>query len=385
MVAAGVFLVARSYFLFETSPIALSVVAYTGIFTAFFAASMALVANDIKRVLAFSTVSQLGYMMMALGVGGYTAGMFHLTTHAFFKALLFLGAGSVIHGAATQDIREMGGLGKYMKITAVTFLIASISISGIWPFSGFYSKDEVLAAAFSGGHYFIFSVGLLTAFMTAFYMFRLFFLVFTGSMRTKLHPHESPYSMTIPLIILAVLSIAAGWLLVVNHSIEHLIHWKTAESQVETSHIPVILSLCAAVLGIALSFAMYYLKLFDPAKIAERFGFVNKILINKYYIDEFYEIAVIEPLKRTAAFFSKFDPGIIDGGVNFAGWLTVKLSGIQNWFDKYIVDGAVNGTAFVTRISGDFLRKFQTGNVQNYILIITGGIVFILLIKIMIF
>ncbi len=214
MVAAGVYLTARLMGIILVSPEMSMVVATIGAITAIMAASIGLVQNDIKRVLAFSTVSQLGYMMMALGLGGYAAGTFHLFTHAFFKALLFLGAGSVIHAVHTNDIQHMGGLHKKMPITSTTFLIASLSISGIFPLSGFWSKDEIFAVAFGGGHYWFLLIGVLAAFMTAFYMFRLWFLTFSGKPRDQHaydHAHESPYSMTVPLMILAVLAVGAGW------------------------------------------------------------------------------------------------------------------------------------------------------------------------------
>ncbi|MFZ3063398.1 MAG: NADH-quinone oxidoreductase subunit L, partial [Actinomycetota bacterium] len=206
MVAAGIYLVARSAFIFEAAfPSALTVVAVIGTITALMAATIAVTMSDIKKVLAYSTISQLGFMMVALGVGGVTAGIFHLVTHAFFKALLFLGAGSIIHGTGTQNMYEMGGLSKKMKTTMITFLIASLSLAGIFPLSGFWSKDEILAEAFKGGHYLIFGILLFTAFLTAFYMFRLFFLVFFGKPRNdKIRAHESPPVMSYPLIALAV-------------------------------------------------------------------------------------------------------------------------------------------------------------------------------------
>jgi len=212
MVAAGVYLVGRSFPLFSHSPETMMVVASIGAFTAIFAASIAVVQTDIKRVLAYSTISQLGYMILALGIGAYVAGMFHLMTHAFFKALLFLGSGSVIHAAHTQDIREMGGLGKKMKITTWTFVLGSLSLSGFPLLAGFWSKDEILGFAFSNGRYVIFAVGAFTAFLTAFYMFRLIFTVFYGKpSKAAEHAHESPKVMTIPLIILAVLAVIAGF------------------------------------------------------------------------------------------------------------------------------------------------------------------------------
>src|SRR3989339_291367 len=386
MVAAGVYLVARTFFIYTCAPLAMAVVGYTGAFTAIFAASMALVAYDIKRVLAFSTVSQLGYMIMALGVGGYTAGMFHLTTHAFFKALLFLGAGSVIHGSGTQDIREMGGLGKKMKITMVTFLIACLSISGIPGFSGYYSKEEVLSAAFNSGNMVIYWVGTITAFMTAFYMFRLFFMTFTGTSRTEIHAHESPKTMTVPLIVLAVLSIVAGGLFVMGHSFEHLVYFGVegaGEGGAEAgSHFVRNMSITVAVLGITLAFFMYYLKKISPEYLAEKLASIHKLLSNKYYIDELYEIIFIKPVKGLGNFLFKFDQKVVDGAVNGSGFMTVLMSKLQNLFDKVIVDGAVNGTGWIANKGGEILKQLQTGFIQNYILIAVSGLFVIVLLRI---
>ena len=371
MVAAGVYLVARTYFLYAASPTASAVVAYTGVFTAFFAATMALVATDIKRVLAFSTVSQLGYMIMALGVGGFTAGMFHLTTHAFFKALLFLGAGSVIHGAATQDIREMGGLGKHMKITMVTFFIACLAIAGIPPFSGFYSKDEVLLAAFNYSKP-IYIAATFTAFMTAFYMFRLFFRTFTGEMRTKLDPHESPFTMTIPLMVLAVLSVVAGWLFVQGHAFETLVHFKEGAAE-EGSLLVVWISIAASVLGIGLASAIYVFKVVPDGYFRNKFPGIHKVLINKWYVDEFYDRTVIKPSLNLARRFFSFDSKYVDGAVNLTGIINVIISKLHNIFDKAAVDGAVNGVAAAAQGGGGILRRVQTGLVQNYMLILVAG------------
>ncbi|MEI7904847.1 MAG: NADH-quinone oxidoreductase subunit L [Candidatus Firestonebacteria bacterium] len=380
MVAAGVYLIARTYFLYDASPTAAAVVVYVGVFTAFFAATMALVANDIKRVLAFSTVSQLGFMVMALGAGGFTAGMFHLTTHAFFKALLFLGAGSVIHGAATQDIREMGGLSGKMKITMVTFFIACLAISGIPPFAGFYSKDEIMVAVFNYSKP-VFFIAIFTAFMTAFYMFRLFFMTFTGEMRTKLHPHESPLVMTVPLMILAVLSITAGWLFMQHHAFASLVHYREVLGE-EGNRAVMFTSVFAAFFGIALSSVIYYFKLFPSLK--ERFPSIHKLLINKYYVDEFYDAAFIRPILKFSNTVFKFDVKVIDGAVNNTGIINIILSKLQNIFDKAAVDGAVNGAGNLTRKGGEFLKRIQTGFVQNYLLVIVSGLV-IAVIVVMVF
>ena len=379
MVAAGVYLVARCYFLFSLSSAALTVVAYIGIITAFMAATIALVNNDIKRVLAYSTLSQLGYMMVGLGVGGYTAGMFHLTTHAFFKALLFLCAGSVIHGALTQDIREMGGLFKNMKITAITFLIAALSISGIWPFSGFYSKDEILLAAYHSDK-FIYVVATIVAGLTSFYMFRLFFVAFMGESRSpEKHAHESPYVMTIPLMVLAFLSIVSGKLLTIAGFFSKLVYFEGFE-HIEESHI-VIISLAVAVSGILLAWLMYSKKIISAERIAYTFKPVYTVLYNKYYFDEFYMAYVVRPIIRLTERLAKFDLKFIDGGVNYSAWLTVFISRMKNMFDILVVDGAVNGVAWIIRKAGNTLKLVQTGFVQNYMLIIVIALSLMLLLK----
>ncbi|MFH1825422.1 MAG: NADH-quinone oxidoreductase subunit L [Candidatus Firestonebacteria bacterium] len=384
MVAAGVYLVARSYFLFDKSPEALLVVAYIGTFTAFFAATIALVANDIKRVLAYSTISQLGYMIMGLGVGGYSAGMFHLTTHAFFKALLFLCAGSVIHGTGIQDIREMGGLSKKMKITFITFLVAALSISGVPPFSGFYSKDEILSVAFMEGHIWIYLIGTFTAFLTAFYMFRLFFLTFTGETRSKLHPHESPSNMTIPLIILAIFSVVSGFLLTRGHIFLKLVNFPGREFiGEESSHFVMFTSVVVGLLGIFLAWVIYYKKLISAEKIANSVPLLYKILINKYYVDEIYDKIIVQPVMSVAGGFAKFDSKVIDGAVNGSGIITILISKLHDLFDRIVVDGSVNGVGWVTIKSGNVLKLIQTGFIQNYMLIVVGGLVVLVVLKIL--
>jgi len=384
MVAAGVYLVGRTYFLFDKSPDALLVVAYIGTFTAFFSATIALVTNDIKRVLAYSTVSQLGYMMMGLGVGGYSASLLHLTTHAFFKALLFLCAGSVIHSVGIQDIREMGGLWKKMKITSITFLIAALSIAGIPPLSGFYSKDEILSAAFTGGHIWIYLIGTLTSFLTAFYMFRLFFLAFTGETRSKLHSHESPFNMTIPLIVLAVLTIFSGFLLTREHVFLKLVNFPGKEFiGEESSHFVMFTSVFVGILGISLAFFIYYKKLIPVEKIVNSIPSLYKILINKYYVDEIYDKIIIKPVMKLAGVFAKFDLKVIDGAVNGSGFMTLLISKLQDLFDRIVVDGAVNGVGWITTKTGNVLKLIQTGFIQNYMLIVIAGLVILFILKIL--
>lgn len=385
MVAAGVYLVARSMPLFVTSADASMFVAIIGLITSFMAASIGLVQNDIKRVLAYSTVSQLGYMIMALGLygfdtfhghhsAGFYAGTFHLYTHAFFKGLLFLGAGSVIHGVHTNDIQEMGGLLKKMKITAITFMIASFSIAGIPPFSGFFSKDEIVATA---SHHPVFLIGTLAiAFMTAFYMWRLCFLTFFGEPRDQHryeHAHESPRNMTYPLIFLAVLAVVAGWAgfpgwlgrpsfaSFVYHGEEYFPHFNWILAVVAT---------LVGVSGIYLAYLMYYKKSISADAMAERFKGLYKLLYNKYYFDEIYQKVILDPIMAFATFMWKFDANVVDGAVNGTGWLTMKWSDIKQWFDVWIVDGAVNGSGWVVRKGADILRYIQTGSMQFYALFI---------------
>ncbi len=382
MVAAGVYLTARMMGIIMISPTMMYVVACIGAFTAFLAASIGLVQNDIKRVLAYSTVSQLGYMIMALGLAGYTAGTFHLMTHAFFKALLFLAAGSVIHAVHTNDIQFMGGLGKKLKITSMTFLIASLSIAGIFPLSGFWSKDEIFAVAYAGGHYGFLAVGILVAFMTAFYMFRLYFMTFIGEPRDQHaydHAHESPKSMTVPLQILAVLSIFAGWVGIpwLSKGYSSFVYFG-AVHHAPANLILMFGSLVIALSGIGLAYLMYVKGAISPVKMAARFKPIYTFLYNKWYFDELYNGTIIRFTYFFAEILFKFDQLIIDGIVNGAGKLTMFLSWAYERFDVIVVDGAVNGSGYISMFFGKQIRKIQTGQLQTYGLVIfIGAVVFI--------
>jgi NADH-quinone oxidoreductase subunit L len=352
MVAAGVFMVARLFPIFSSSADAMLVIAYIGGFTAIFSASIALVQDDIKRVLAYSTLSQLGYMMLALGVGGYAAGMFHLTTHAAFKALLFLGAGSVIHAMSTNNIWEMGGLGKKMPITAATFLIAALALSGIFPLSGFWSKDEILLSTLHSGHTGLFAAALCTAFMTAFYMSRIFLVTFTGKTNPEKHAHESPLVMTIPLMILAVLSIVLGVVGLPGHekNIYTFLAFGGPHAEETSFNVTVaVISNAVALAGILLAIVIYRAKLVSPERLRVSTGVFYTVLKNKYYIDEIY------------MFFIKY--------------VLFMISSIIAWFDRHIVDGTVNLVAFLCRWSGSTLRLSINGQVQRYALIIFGGLI----------
>lgn len=355
MVVAGVYLVARMYFLFDhASPVALQFIAGLGAFTALFAASIAIVQDDIKRILAYSTLSQLGYMMFALGVGSFSGSMFHLMTHAFFKALMFLGAGSVIYALHhKQNIWDMGGLLKKMPITGWTFFIGVLAISGMPPFAGFWSKDEILANALHNGHPIIYAVGLFTAFLTAFYMSRLFFVVFTGPEKAENHPHESPWSMTIPLIILAFFSVFAGFVALPEHNFAYYVHYGEFHHEAIAWGLAGI-SVLAGLLGIGLAYATYVKKAISAESVVARFPVVYKILQNKYYIDEVY-LWIIHTF--------------MDG-----------LGKVLYWFDIYVVDGVVNGLALVTRGSGKVLRRTNTGQLQTYAMVFFIGVVVIFMV-----
>ncbi len=380
MVAAGVYMVARIYFMFHYGAFSLEVVAWFGMATAFLAATMALVTNDIKRVLAFSTVSQLGYMILAMGVGGRTAGMYHLTTHAFFKALLFLGAGSVIHAVHTNDIQKMGGLSKKMIWTFWSFTFAWVAISGVWPFAGFFSKDAILEEALLSGHTFIFWGALFVAFLTAFYMTRLYILVFLKSPREAhlyAHAQESPTTMVLPLIVLAVLSLISGYLF--KDSIHHLVpSLGTISEEAPLVHgphwfVPAISSLFA-LSGMALSFLFYFMKVFSAEKVATTFPWIYRILVNKYGFDEFYIQCIVKPADALAGKLAQFDTLFfdqrgVDGIGRFADWLSMA----QDWMDRNIIDKLVDLWGTLALKLSLLVKQFQTGLVQNYIFILVLG------------
>jgi NADH-quinone oxidoreductase subunit L len=387
MVAAGVFLVARMYPLFEQSPAALLTVAIVGGITAIFAATMALVMTDIKRVLAYSTISQLGYMMLGLGVGGIAVGIFHLFNHAFFKALLFLGAGSVNHATGTFDMRKMGGLRKVMPWTFATFLIASLSIAGVWPLAGFWSKEEILANSLNNQP-FLFYLAIITAFMTAFYMFRVVFLTFGGRYRGDGRPHESSPVMLIPLAVLAVLAIGSGWLNANGWFDQFLGHDEThgfiSGFFGVFSHPLTWVSLLMAGGGILLAYAIYSARWLSAERISRLFAPLYTIFSRKYWIDELYENVIARLVLLNGLFrgFQLFDSRVIDGGINsfFIERVVVRLlfSRLKS-FDEKGVDGAVDGVADTIIASGGLARKTQTGQLQLYGVFIVLGILAIVL------
>ncbi len=365
MVTAGVFMVARCSTLYVLAPISLTVVAAVGALTAIYAATIGMAQFDIKRVLAYSTVSQLGYMFLACGVGAFTSGIFHLMTHAFFKALLFLGSGSVIHGLhGEQDMRHMGGLKKYMPITYWTFLLATLAISGIFPFAGFFSKDEILFHSLVGGHYVFWGIATVAAFITAFYMFRAVFMTFCGESRVDphVHPHESPPLMSVPLMALAGLSVVGGFVgfpIIAGANkfrdflapaITPLVHEVHAPAWFEITMM--IFSMAVAASGIYTAYRMYIKRPELPEKVVEKIPVIYDLVSHKYYMDEIYDATVVEPIKNGSDFL----------------WHGV---------DENVVDGAVNGSATTIGWLSSHLRKLETGFVQNYALAILIGVVLI--------
>ena len=400
MVAAGVFLIARMYPVFENVPVAMNLIAWTGAFTAFLGASIALTQNDIKKGLAYSTVSQLGYMVMAMGVGSYSAGMFHLMTHAFFKAMLFLCSGSVIHGMEevvghnpiiAQDMRLMGGLRKYMPITAGAFLIGNLAICGIPPFAGFWSKDEILGQAFEANPALWF-VGWATAGLTAFYMFRMYFMTFEGEFRGNdagikqqlmteaglafgpgamdaeeghghghsEYPHESPLTMALPLVILAIPSIFIGWLgRPWDNNFEEFVHAPgetIAEHGFDKSEFITMagLSVAIAVVGIIVALLMYRTKNVDPKAIAKQVPTLYRFSLNKWYLDDLYNKVFVVGIRRIARQIMEVDYRVVDGAVNLTGLAAV--------------------------LGGEGLKYLENGRAQFYALIVFGAVLGLVLV-----
>ena len=434
MVTSGVYMVSRCNVLFSMAPVSLAVVAAIGAATALFAASIGLVQTDIKKVLAYSTISQLGYMFLACGVASYFAGIFHLMTHAFFKALLFMGAGSVIHGmSGDQEMPNMGGLRKYMPHTWWTFMLAYLAISGIPPFAGFFSKDEILWKAFThtsevavlGAWWgkFLWAIGALAALMTAFYMSRLVFLTFYGEERlsedAKHHLHESPPSMIYPLMVLAVLSTVGGLVGIpealggtnlIHHYLapvldkaaphggapevhaaataglayaSEAVHEAAAVAHGGASHalerLMMVVSVLIALAGIGLGYFFYIKNTNMPLLMQFKMPKMHKVLLNKWYVDEIYNFAIVGGTKQFALLLCWIDSNIVDGIVNGAATITRGFSSGSISFDGAIVDGLVNLAAAVVDFFSRILRRTQTGYVQNYALAMAVG-VFVLLV-----
>lgn len=378
MVTAGIYMVVRSNVLFALAPHTLDVVLITGVATSVFAAVIGLMQNDIKKILAYSTVSQLGLMFAALGLGAFSSGMFHVVTHAFFKALLFLGSGSVIHALhGEQDIRKMGGLGKYIKITYITFLIGSLAISGIPPFAGFFSKDEILAKAFEH-NLLVWGILSVSSMMTAFYMFRLVYLTFNGNFRgsdeTKKYIHESSAIMTIPLVILAILSVIGGFIglpavLGFTHSFAaYLSHITDASKNLlphahhlshATEYVLIATAVIAAIAAIFYARNQYVSKASLPADDVQALPALQKAVVNKFYVDEIYDKIFVKPIQVLSDLFLVL-------------------------IDKLIIDLLVNATAWFVGLTGRTLRLLQTGNTGFYIFAMVSGMIILLVIRLFI-
>jgi NADH-quinone oxidoreductase subunit L len=404
MVTAGIYMACRLNFLFSMAPDTMLVVATIGALTAFFAATIGIAQNDIKKVLAYSTVSQLGYMFTAVGVGAYAAGVFHLMTHAFFKACLFLGAGSVIHAmGGEQDMRKMGGLRKRMPITFWTFLAATLAICGFPPFAGFMSKDEILLQAFARGHQFIWALTYAAAGLTSFYMFRQVYMTFFGEFRgtheQEHHLHESPPSMSGVLIVLGVLSVVGGVVMLPGYladfkPFEHFLEpvfsseFTRRLGEVPISHgSEIAFSALAVVMALAGWFVadlMYRRKVLNPETFASLFnGGLYRVILEKYYIDEIYHAVIITPYLMLCRVAGWFDANIIDGVVNLSALAVVYASWLSGLFDAYVVDGLVNLTSNVTLDFGGRVRRLQTGSINGYLYAILAGVMFILLVRAM--
>jgi NADH-quinone oxidoreductase subunit L len=368
MVTAGVYMVCRLGGLFAASPSASAVVAWVGALTAVFAATMALVQNDIKRVLAYSTISQIGFMFLGCGVGAYAAGMFHLVTHAFFKSLLFLAAGSVIHAlGGEQDMRRMGGLKKHLPVTFPVFLVGALAISGVPFLSGFFSKDAILTGAFAGGHHVLYGLGLTGAFLTAFYVFRLVDMTFYGEARSAPEPgrrvHESPRTMTVPLLILAAFSVLAGYAGLpalfgenadlFGRFLEGTFRSGTHHLAVPTELLLVAAATASALAGIWLAFVFYRQAPALPARLAGRFPRTYRLLAGKYFVDEAYDAVVVRPLVRAAGM-------------------------IHEKFDLKVIDAALDGSAAAAGLAGRGLNVLQSGLVRDYALaFLLGAVIFL--------
>ncbi len=429
MVTAGVYMLGRNAVLFSHAPMVLQIVAVVGVLTALLAATIGLVQNDIKRVLAYSTVSQLGYMFTAVGVGAFSAGAFHLMTHAFFKALLFLGSGSVIHAmAGEQDMRRMGALKRHLPITFATMTIGALAIAGIPPLAGFFSKDEILYRAFEANT-FIWVLAVLTAFMTAFYMFRLVALTFLGAYRgpawadAQGHaadagvgasghgawhgPHESPRAMTLPLQLLAAGAVLAGFVGVPaalggGNAIEHFLepsftvagvhapavanavaegtsetgaHEGAGEPESSGMELGLMLfSVLVAAAGIGLAWRLYVTDPQASERLATRFSSVHRLLSRKYYVDEFYNSTVIAGTMASGRALWTFDRRVVDGFVNGSSWMTMFGSWLSGLTDRAVVDGLVNGIGNRLQQASYRMRRFQTGLVQNYAMLMLFGV-----------
>jgi len=389
MVTAGVYMIVRNHVIYDMAPAALTTVAWVGGCTALFAATIGLVQTDIKRVLAYSTVSQLGYMFLACGIGAYTAAVFHLMTHAFFKALLFLSAGSVIHALhGEQDIMKMGGLKSKIPWTHGLFLVGTLAIAGIFPLAGFWSKDEIMAHAFVHGHFALYGMAAVGAFLTAFYMFRLTYLTFYGASRmdehTAAHVHESPPIMLGPLVVLATLSVIGGFPGVPPEDgwFHHFLHRVTATVGGEAGHesgAGLVITLMLVATGIALTgwglaHYLYSVRPETATAWADRSPGVYRMLLHKYYVDELYDALFVEPVKRLGQVWDWFDRQVIDRIVVGVGQMTQAGSAGSTWIETYVIYGSLNAIGYANHLAARSWRRLQSGQVHHYVAIIVAGL-----------
>ena len=388
MVTAGVYMVVRTHVFYDMAPVSMATVGIVGGLTALFAATIGLVQNDIKRVLAYSTVSQLGYMFLACGVGAYMAAIFHLVTHAFFKALLFLSAGAVIHSLeGEQDIRKMGGLSKKIPVTHAVFLIGTLAIAGIPPLAGFWSKDEIMAHAFVHHHYVLYLFAAVGAFLTSFYMFRLTYVTFYGQSRVdpkvEHHIHESPPVMTVPLMILAGLSVLGGFLGVPpEHGWFHGFLESVAAPVGAVTHdvgAGTIIGLMAVAIGIALAGwgLAHYLYAIKPGTAddwSDRYAGAYRTLLNKYYVDELYDAVFVEPCKRLGRIWDWIDQHVIDRVIRGIGRGADVSAAGATWAEKHIIYGGINVIGYANHLAAWSWRKLQTGLVNHYAAVIVIGL-----------
>ncbi len=388
MVTAGVYMIVRNHVLYDMAPVAMTTVAVVGGLTALFAATIGLVQNDIKRVLAYSTVSQLGYMFLACGIGAYTAAIFHLMTHAFFKALLFLAAGSVIHAVSgEQDIRKMGGLKSKIPWTHGLFLVGTLAIAGIFPLAGFWSKDEIMAHAFVHGRYVLYAFAAVAAALTSFYMFRLTYLTFYGRSRVDPHVashiHESPGVMIGPLTVLGVLSVVGGFPGVPPEDgwFHHFLRPVATAVGADVHHpsLGLLVGLMAvatviALLGWGVAHYLYSARPEAAGRLSEKAPVAYTWLLNKYYVDEFYDATVVEPMKRLGAVWDWLDRTVIDGVVRGVGQMTEAGSALSTAIEKYVIYGSLNVLGYGNHLAARSWRKLQTGKVNHYAALIVAGL-----------
>ncbi len=388
MVTAGVYMIVRNHVLYDMAPVAMTTVAVVGGLTALFAATIGLVQNDIKRVLAYSTVSQLGYMFLACGIGAYTAAIFHLMTHAFFKALLFLAAGSVIHAVSgEQDIRKMGGLKSKIPWTHGLFLVGTLAIAGIFPLAGFWSKDEIMAHAFVHGRYVLYAFAAVAAALTSFYMFRLTYLTFYGRSRVDPHVashiHESPGVMIGPLTVLGVLSVVGGFPGVPPEDgwFHHFLRPVATAVGADVHHpsLGLLVGLMAvatviALLGWGVAHYLYSARPEAAGRLSEKAPVAHTWLLNKYYVDEFYDATVVEPMKRLGTVWDWLDRTVIDGVVRGVGQMTEAGSALSTAIEKYVIYGSLNVLGYGNHLAARSWRKLQTGKVNHYAALIVAGL-----------